>query len=64
MSIKYDVIVSGTGQSGLSVATELAGTGMKVIAIKRKLFGGTCVNIYPTVSELTPTTLGDLKPLQ
>jgi len=44
MTTKYDAIIIGTGQSGPSLATKLAGTGMKVAIIERKLFGGTCVN--------------------
>jgi pyruvate/2-oxoglutarate dehydrogenase complex dihydrolipoamide dehydrogenase (E3) component len=40
----YDAIVIGTGQAGPSLAARLAGTGMKVAVIERKLFGGTCVN--------------------
>ena len=41
---EYDAIIIGTGQSGPSLAGRLAGTGMKVAIIERKLFGGTCVN--------------------
>ena len=44
MTTKYDAIVIGTGQSGPSLAARLAGEGMKVAIIERKLFGGTCVN--------------------
>ena len=44
MTKKYDAIVIGTGQSGPSLAARLAGKGMKVAIIERKLFGGTCVN--------------------
>ena len=44
MAKKYDAIVIGTGQAGPSLATRLAGTGMKVAIVERKLFGGTCVN--------------------
>ena len=44
MATQYDAIIIGTGQSGPSLATKLAGTGMKVAIIERKLFGGTCVN--------------------
>lgn len=40
----YDAIIIGTGQAGPSLAARLAGTGMKVAIIERKLFGGTCVN--------------------
>ena len=41
---KFDAIVIGTGQAGPSLSTRLAGAGMKVAIIERKLFGGTCVN--------------------
>jgi pyruvate/2-oxoglutarate dehydrogenase complex dihydrolipoamide dehydrogenase (E3) component len=41
---KFDAIVIGTGQSGPSLAKRLAGAGMTVAIIERKLFGGTCVN--------------------
>ncbi|MFQ5683046.1 MAG: FAD-containing oxidoreductase [Candidatus Binatia bacterium] len=44
MATKYDALVIGTGQSGPSLATRLAGAGMKVAILERKLFGGTCVN--------------------
>jgi len=44
MTTKYDGIVIGTGQSGPSLAARLAGEGMRVAIIERKLFGGTCVN--------------------
>src|SRR2546423_14415561 len=44
MATKYDAIVIGTGQAGPSLAVRLAGEGMKVAIIERKLFGGTCVN--------------------
>ena len=44
MAIRYDAIIIGTGQSGPSLAVKLAGVGMKVAIVERKLFGGTCVN--------------------
>ena len=44
MSRRFDAIVIGTGQAGPSLATRLAGAGMSVAVIERKLFGGTCVN--------------------
>src|SRR4249920_3367985 len=40
----HDPIIIGTGQAGPSLAGRLAGAGMKVAIIERKLFGGTCVN--------------------
>ena len=44
MAKPYDAIVIGTGQAGPSLAARLAGAGMQVAVIERKLFGGTCVN--------------------
>ena len=44
MSRRFDAIVIGAGQAGPSLATRLAGAGMSVAVIERKLFGGTCVN--------------------
>lgn len=44
MAKKFDAIIIGTGQSGPSLAGRLAGEGMKVAVVERKLFGGTCVN--------------------
>ncbi len=40
----FDAIIIGTGQAGPSLSARLAGAGMKVAIIERKLFGGTCVN--------------------
>src|SRR3954471_19741164 len=44
MSRRFDAIVIGAGQAGPSLAVRLAGSGMSVAVIERKLFGGTCVN--------------------
>src|SRR5437762_5084427 len=44
MTTAYDSIIIGTGQAGPSLAKRLAGAGMKVAIVERKLFGGTCVN--------------------
>ena len=44
MATTYDAIIIGTGQAGPFVAQRLAGAGMRVAIIERKLFGGTCVN--------------------
>jgi pyruvate/2-oxoglutarate dehydrogenase complex dihydrolipoamide dehydrogenase (E3) component len=44
MTKSYDAIIIGTGQAGPFLAQRLAGAGMKVAIIERKLFGGTCVN--------------------
>lgn len=40
----YDAIVIGTGQSGPSLAVDLAKSGRQVAVIERHRFGGTCVN--------------------
>src|SRR5580692_10806393 len=44
MTNTYDAIIIGTGQAGPPLAQRLAGAGMKVAIIERKLFGGTCIN--------------------
>src|ERR1700685_3908110 len=44
MTKTYDAIIIGTGQAGPFLAQRLAGAGMKVAIVERKLFGGTCVN--------------------
>jgi pyruvate/2-oxoglutarate dehydrogenase complex dihydrolipoamide dehydrogenase (E3) component len=44
MADSFDAIIIGTGQSGPFLAVRLAGAGMKVAIVERKLFGGTCVN--------------------
>ena len=44
MTNRFDAIIIGTGQAGPFLAKRLAGAGMKVAIIERKLFGGTCVN--------------------
>ena len=44
MSTAYDAIVIGTGQSGPSLAVDLAKAGRQVAVIERDRFGGTCVN--------------------
>lgn len=44
MTIRFDAIIVGTGQSGPSLAARLAGGGRNVAIIERKRFGGTCVN--------------------
>jgi len=44
MTKTHDAIIIGTGQAGPFLAERLAGAGMKVAIIERKLFGGTCIN--------------------
>src|SRR5579875_2214395 len=45
MNETYDAIVIGAGQAGPALATRLAGTGLSVAVVERKLVGGTCVNV-------------------
>jgi len=47
----YDAIVIGTGTGGGSLATRLANAGLKVAAVERKLFGGTCLNVGCTPTK-------------
>ena len=51
MTEDYDAIVIGTGQSGPSLASRLAGEGLKTAILERKLFGGTCVNVGCTPTK-------------
>ncbi len=44
MSQSFDAIIIGAGQAGPSLAGRLTASGMKVLMVERKLFGGTCVN--------------------
>ncbi|MGO4448323.1 FAD-containing oxidoreductase [Phyllobacterium sp. TAF24] len=44
MSQSFDAIIIGAGQAGPSLAGRLTTSGMKVLMVERKLFGGTCVN--------------------
>jgi len=44
MTVRFDAIIIGTGQTGPALAARLSDSGMKVAIIERKLFGGTCVN--------------------
>jgi pyruvate/2-oxoglutarate dehydrogenase complex dihydrolipoamide dehydrogenase (E3) component len=44
MMTRFDAIVVGAGQAGPSLAARLAGVGMKVALVERRLLGGTCVN--------------------
>ncbi len=45
---RYDAIIIGTGQSGPSLAADLADAGKRVAIIERGRFGGTCVNTGST----------------
>ena len=42
--MRYDVIVIGSGQAGVPLATRFAEAGKKVLVIERKNLGGTCIN--------------------
>src|SRR5215470_7372195 len=42
--MKVDVIVLGTGQAGVPLATRLAHAGKRVMVIERGELGGTCTN--------------------
>ncbi len=44
MTTRFDAIVIGAGQAGPSLADRLTAAGMRVAAVERKFFGGTCVN--------------------
>jgi len=44
MTITFDAIFIGTGQSGPFLARRLSSAGKKVAIVERGLFGGTCVN--------------------
>ncbi|MFL5390771.1 MAG: mercuric reductase [Myxococcales bacterium] len=46
-----DVLVIGSGQAGVPLATRLAGAGKKVILVERKNLGGTCVNVGCTPTK-------------
>ncbi len=41
MSENFDAIVIGAGQAGPALATKLAGTGLSIAVVERKLVGGT-----------------------
>jgi len=40
----FDVIIIGSGQAGVPLATRLAGAGKRVLLAERGEFGGTCIN--------------------
>jgi pyruvate/2-oxoglutarate dehydrogenase complex dihydrolipoamide dehydrogenase (E3) component len=51
MTVKFDAIVIGTGQSGPALADRLAEEGLKTAVLERSLFGGTCVNVGCTPTK-------------
>ncbi len=42
--MRYDVVVIGSGQAGVPLATRFAEAGKSVLLVERKNLGGTCVN--------------------
>lgn len=50
-SEQFDVIIIGTGQSGMPLAHELGQAGRKTAIIERHLVGGTCVNVGCTPTK-------------
>jgi pyruvate/2-oxoglutarate dehydrogenase complex dihydrolipoamide dehydrogenase (E3) component len=49
--MRHDVIVIGSGQAGVPLATRLAAAGRKVLICERGPFGGTCVNVGCTPTK-------------
>lgn len=54
MATDYDVIVIGEGVAGLTAASELAKSGLRVATMEAQLFGGLIINI----NELDPAPAG------
>lgn len=48
---RHDVIIIGTGQAGVPLATRLAGEGRRVAIIERGALGGSCVNVGCTPTK-------------
>ncbi len=46
-----DVIIVGTGQAGVPLATRLASAGKRVLILERRDVGGTCVNVGCTPTK-------------
>jgi pyruvate/2-oxoglutarate dehydrogenase complex dihydrolipoamide dehydrogenase (E3) component len=49
--IGYDAIVIGLGTGGEYLATRFANAGLRVAAVERDLFGGTCLNVGCTPTK-------------
>jgi pyruvate/2-oxoglutarate dehydrogenase complex dihydrolipoamide dehydrogenase (E3) component len=49
---QVDVIVIGSGQGGVPLATKLAGRGKRVVLFERGLWGGSCTNYGCTPSKM------------
>jgi len=62
MTTRFDAIIIGTGQAGPFLAHRLAGAGLKVAIVERKLFGGTCVNTgcIPTKAMVASAYVGHM----
>lgn len=48
---EFDLIVIGSGQGGVPLATHYAGQGQKVLLIERAAWGGSCINYGCTPSK-------------
>jgi len=42
--MESDVLIIGSGQAGVPLATRLAGAGKRVVLVERSAMGGACVN--------------------
>lgn len=51
MTLQFDAIVIGTGQTGPPLTARLSKEGLKTAVIERKFFGGTCVNVGGTPTK-------------
>ena len=49
--MKADVLIIGSGQAGVPLATRLAAAGKRVVIVERKDLGGTCVNVGCTPTK-------------
>ena len=56
----FDVIVIGTGQAGVPLASRLARDGRSVLLAERRDLGGTCVNTgcTPTKTLVARASIG------
>jgi len=54
--MRFDVIVIGSGQAGVPLATRLAAKGKKVLVAERGELGGTCVNVGCTPTKTLVAT--------
>jgi pyruvate/2-oxoglutarate dehydrogenase complex dihydrolipoamide dehydrogenase (E3) component len=41
---QFDAIIIGAGQSGMPLAKKIAGLGLKVALVEKRVIGGTCIN--------------------